>query len=409
MLSQRTDEGYRMETLVGYSAIASVRGLWDQWVNHPNAHFDFFSVVAASRPSVVDPVAMVLYRGGKPVALAAGRLEKNVLPVSFGYLKLFRSRLLQYTIVYGGMMGEWEDRGSAVFIVHLMDWMRRERVDAVHLAATPREHPVFQAALRLVPAYSRDVRLNDNPHWSAEVSGTGEWFQKKINSKHLSQFRGKERKLAAFADGNIRIQDFRNRDDVSDFCRDAEIISQATYLRGLGEGFQDNPEMRNRVNLAADKGWLCGHILYVNEKPSAFWLGTLFREVLYLDYTGYLPELNAFSPGRILLVKMIESLCGRETVRSVDFGFGDAEYKRRYGDTCWKESDLYLFKKTPTLLAGNLARKSVKMLRISSERALSRFGLLARVKKRWRKAAVNSAPEAPSPQPSLFHSLERNP
>ncbi len=380
-------EDYRVQALVGSKSLETIRDHWRQWENHPNANFDFFSTVVESRPSVVNPVAIVLFHKDIPVALAAGRLEKVLSPTSFGYLKVFRSAMLQFTIVYGGLMGAWDEKGSAAFIQYMRRWMKNDRIDAIHLAATHKDHPVYQAALRFVPFFLRDILMKDNLHWSADMTDTTELFKNKINTKHRSQFRNKERKLAQFSGGDIRIKMYQTPGDVATFCADAEKISQATYLRGLGEGFIDNQEMRNRLGLSALNGWMRGHVLYANEKPCAFWLGTLYQEVFYLDYTGFNSDLNHYSPGRILFVKMIEEICSANKLRSIDFGFGDAEYKRRYGDRNWKESDLYLFNRTPTMLVTNLSRKSITLLRVAAEKTLKRFDLLASVKKRWRNSA----------------------
>ncbi len=380
-------EDYRVETLVGPKPLESIRDLWGQWENHPNANFDFFATVVDSRPAVVNPVAMVLFIKDVPVALAVGRLEKVLLPTTFGYLKVFHSALLQYTIIYGGLMGIWDPIGSVVFIQHLQKWMKQGQIDATHFGAMQQDHPVYQAALGNVPFLFRATLLKDNLHWWAELEDSADLFKNRISKKHRSQFRNKERKLAQFSGGDIEIKMFQKPEDVSRFCKAAEEISQATYLRGLGEGFCDTKEMRSRLDLGARNGWMRGYVLFANEKPRAFWLGTLYQEVYYLDYTGFNSDLNHFSPGRILFIKMIEDLYVTNTLRSIDFGFGDAEYKQRFGDRNWKESDLYIFNKTPVMLLTNIFRKLLTGLRMVAEKTLKQFNLLALIKKRWRHSA----------------------
>ncbi len=380
-------DAYRIETLQGFPSLEAIRERWQQWQYHPNSDFDFFSTIVKSRPSVVAPVAMVLYKKDAPVALAVGRMENVILPTSFGYLKVFSSTLRQYTIVYGGLMGRWDDAGASVLIQYLRTWMKQQKIDVAHLAATEHEHPVYKAALRNVPFYFREILLKNNLHWTADLKDAKDKFQNKINTKHRSQFRNKEKQLAKFSGGDIRIKKFQNPGDTTAFCLDAEKISQTTYLRGLGEGFYDTPEMRSRLELSARNGWMHGHVLYANEKPCAFWLGTLYQKVFYLDYTGFNSDLNHFSPGRILFVKMIEELCESHELHSIDFGFGDAEYKQRYGDRNWMESDLYLFNRTPAMLLINLARKAIDVARLAAEGTLKRFNLLTLVKKKWRHSA----------------------
>ncbi len=376
-------EEYRVESLVGSKSLGSIRDLWQLWQAHPNADVDFFESVVESRPSVVNPMAIVLYFKEAPVAMAVGRLEKFILPATFGYLKIFNSELLQFTIVYGGLMGTWDEQGSATFVNYLRKWMQRDRVDAVYLAAMQCEQPVYRAAVRGVPFFLRHTPVKDNFHWWAELAETPELLKSKINKAD----RKKERKLAQHSGGEIELKIFQKPEDVPEFCSAAEKIIQTTYLRGLGVGFCDNEEMRKRLGVTSRKGWMNGFILYANNQPCAFQLGTLYQSVLYLDYTGFKSDLYPYSPGRILFIKMVDHLCRTQAVRGIDFGFGDAEFKRRYADRSWKESDLYLFNQTPTLLMANLVRNSVALFRGIAEKMLRHFDLHDQVKKWWRRSA----------------------
>lgn len=383
-------EEYRVEALAGSKSLESIRDLWQQWQIHPNADVDFFASVVESRPSVVNPMAMVLFFKGTPVALAVGRLENFILPATFGYLKIFNSALLQFSIVYGGLMGAWDEKGAAAFVNYLRKWMKQDRVDAIYLAAMHCEHPVYQAAVRGAPFFLRHTPIKDNFHWWAELAETPELFKSKINKAD----RKKERKLAQHSGGEIGFKMFQIPEDVPEFCSTAEKISQTTYLRGLGAGFCDNAEMRNRLGVTSRKGWMKGFILYANNQPCAFQLGTLYQSVLYLDYTGFKSDLHPYSPGRILFIKMVDQLCSTHAVRGIDFGFGDAEFKRRYADRSWKESDLYLFNQTPTLLMANLVRNSVTLFRGIAEKALRRFDFHDQVKKWWRHSAEKTGRSA---------------
>jgi hypothetical protein len=387
MMVQSQPEGYRIKELVGRDTMESVRPLWEQWQTHPYVDFDFFSTIVNNRQDVVNPVALVLFNNDIPVAMAVGRIEKVPLPIRLGYLKVSRRALLQLTIVYDGLMGKWDDPGATVFVRYLRQMMRRDHIDAVHLAAMRSSNPVYKTAYRQVPFFLLDTPQKNNLHWWADLPETFEVYQKKINSKHRTQLRSKERKFAEHCGGTIQVKIFHTPQEVSLFCTIAEKIAQATYLRGLGEGFYDNPEMRKRLDLEARKGWMQGFVLYANENPCAFWLGIRYNHVFYLEYTGFDSDLKDYAPGQILFIKMIESLCTAGGIRSIDFGFGDATYKQRYGDRNWEESDLYLFNNTPSMFLTNLARKSATLARFSIEKILKRFDLFARIKKRWRLSA----------------------
>ena len=110
----------------------------------------------------------------------------------------------------------------------------------------------------------------------------------------------------------------------------------------MGAGFNDSELTRRTLSLLATKGLLRSYFLYVNEKPCAYWIGTLYGNVFHLDYTAYDPAFQKNEPGTVLFMKMIDDLC-RLKVKEIDFGFGDALYKNRYGDESWEESSVYIF------------------------------------------------------------------
>jgi hypothetical protein len=88
---------------------------------------------------------------------------------------------------------------------------------------------------------------------------------------------------------------------------------------------------------------------------------------------------------------MIEALCSEGGINGSDFGFGDAEYKQRFGNRNWEESDLYIFNNTPVMVMANLAHKSVSLVLGTAEKTLKRYDLFSRIKNRWRLAARKSS------------------
>jgi hypothetical protein len=391
MRAQSHNDKCNIQEHVGLDMIEPLRSVWEQWQRHPNADFDFYSTVVKSRPNVVSPVAFAVFDDDAPVALAACRLENAKLPLSFGYLEAPGIRMRQLTVVYGGIMGTWDEFTAKGFLDHLREWMRRDRVDAVHFTAMRHDHPIYDAVQRFTPPLLRNFVLKNNPHWWTDVSGDEGTGAIKMKGRHRTQLRNKERKLSDFCGGDIMAKGFQTYEEVASFCTDAEKIARTTYLRGLGRGFYDNEEMRSRLNLAAQRGWMRGYILYANEKPCAFWLGTMYKAVLYLDYTGYDSELKDFTPGHILFLKMIEHLRAAEEIHGIDFGFGDADYKKRFGDRNWEESDLYLFNSTPAMVMANLALHGTEFIRSAAEKTAKRLSLFASIKKQWRLSAKKSA------------------
>ena len=93
---------------------------------------------------------------------------------------------------------------------------------------------------------------------------------------------------------------------------------------GPGAGFIKNTENSLRLELMAKKGWLLAYFLYVSDQPVAYWIGTLYRNRLTLNFTGFNPEFGKYEPGTLLLDHMIKDLrSSYPQVKDMDYGFGE--------------------------------------------------------------------------------------
>jgi CelD/BcsL family acetyltransferase involved in cellulose biosynthesis len=85
------------------------------------------------------------------------------------------------------------------------------------------------------------------------------------------------------------------------------------------------------------------------------------------------------------MLRMIEDLCADPTVEVLDFGFGDAEYKRRLGDFSTREEDVLVYAPTARSVRINLTRTAL-LLAIGGMRRLAGASALGgAVKRRWRR------------------------
>ena len=109
--------------------------------------------------------------------------------------------------------------------------------------------------------------------------------------------------------------------------RDAEELARRSYQRGLGVGFTSSPQMRQRLEFEAAKGWLRGYVLYFEEKACAFWIGSLYQGTFYSDFIGYDADYAKFSPGLYLVINALEELSDPTTKNPI--GFGSRRRRRR--------------------------------------------------------------------------------
>jgi CelD/BcsL family acetyltransferase involved in cellulose biosynthesis len=143
-------------------------------------------------------------------------------------------------------------------------------------------------------------------------------------------------------------------------------------------------EHKRRMIQAAEKGWLRAYILYINEKPAAFWILTRYKKKCLSNFLGFDAQYAKYSPGMVLFARLMEDLCRETDLEKIDFGSGDAVYKKRFGDNGWLEADIMIFSPTFYGLKLNLMRTIVIGFSLILEILVARLGLLNRVKKIWR-------------------------
>ena len=157
----------------------------------------------------------------------------------------------------------------------------------------------------------------------------------------------------------LRVDRLHAPDDFERINRDLVRVAELAYQRGLGAGFADTRERRRLTKLSLERGWFYAWVLYDEETPVAFWQGNVYAHLSLRALPGYDPAYRRDRVGIYLLMRVIEDLCRIPEIDILDFGFGDADYKRHFSDEAWSESDLVVFAAKPRPLAINATRTAV--------------------------------------------------
>ena len=158
-------------------------------------------------------------------------------------------------------------------------------------------------------------------------------------------------------------------------------------------GFVDSPETRERLQLMAEKDWLRGYVLYVSDRPCAFWVGALHQGTFSSDYLGFDSEFAKHSVGTYLVTKVIERFCnGSEgQVACVDFEPGYSQYKEGLANQKWQEVSTYIFAPSLRGISLNLVRTLTVGTDHWLKNILRRTSLLQKIKKQWRTYAAEKS------------------
>jgi CelD/BcsL family acetyltransferase involved in cellulose biosynthesis len=209
-----------------------------------------------------------------------------------------------------------------------------------------------------------------------------------LASKTRYKLNAKRKKLEEDFPGKVIFKTYKEPDDISRACKDIESVAEKTYHRGLGVGFKDNLENRQRFMLFSKDGLLRIYLIYIDGQPVAYWVATLNnRNEIYLDFTGFDPNLKKYELGTMLFLHMLkDSIEG--SVKLLDFGSGEAEYKERFGNSQIQEADYYLFSFSIKVLFINISHVISKTSENMIKKIIGDHKILKLIKSKWRSSVI---------------------
>ncbi|HZQ82818.1 MAG TPA: GNAT family N-acetyltransferase, partial [Gaiellaceae bacterium] len=172
---------------------------------------------------------------------------------------------------------------------------------------------------------------------------------------------------------------------------DLERVARVTYQRALGAGFADTLEQRALARLGLERGWIRAYVLYRGASPVAYWQCATYRGTLFLLRTGFDAGYARQRPGIYLLMRVLEDAIADPSLSVVDFGPGDAPYKRHFSNDSHLEREETVFAPTWRGLRTNAVRAPVLGAARLARRGLDASQLTERVRSRWR-ARLRSRP-----------------
>jgi hypothetical protein len=391
----RSFEGREVRIIRSEPELEALHEAWMTWPGQRDSDIDFYLMIVRSYPEVVRPHVVALYRDGQPESILVGRLEQKQLRFGIGYLPGIALSARCLTFVYGPIHGDSSAQSTELLLGSVIGSLRQGEADAALLEFVPVDTALYQLAVSMPGFFARDCFPALQGHASLTVPGDIEEVYRRMSRERRKHTRASVKKLESYPAGRPRIVCYRQASELDELFRHVEEIAQRTYQRGLGVGFEDSPRVRQRLELGAQKGWLRAYLLFLGERPCAFWIGMLYRGTFVSEYMGYDPEFRQYSPGMVLIMRVLEQFCSRsdaDTIRELDFGLGRAEYKTALCSRSWQEGCVYIFSPTPRGLALKLLRTATRLAEESARRMLKTSSLFPRLKRAWRDQLARRAP-----------------
>jgi hypothetical protein len=367
--------------------VEALRQTWERLSpTHPTGDIDYLVTLVRTRPGVIRPHVVVAEKEGQPTSLAVGRVEDRGLPVKLGYKTVYEPRVRCLTIAPGGFVGgNGED--EQLILAELLAALARKEADVARLRLLRVGSPMHVLATTRTSALRRAHLSWPTAHWRARMPDTFAEFLQARSSKTRANVHRYSRRLERDYGDRLSLRAFRRPAEMDELFRETEAVYTKTYQHGLGVGFSDTDTDRQLTELALERGWFRGYVLRIDGEPVAFWHGLAYDRVFYTGATGYDPAHRDLRLGTYVLARMVESLCD-DDVDWIDYGYGDAEYKRHFGDESWLEEDVLLFSRRARPLGVNLLRTAITGAGTAARMGLEKSRVLPRMRRVWRRRAA---------------------
>ena len=96
----------------------------------------------------------------------------------------------------------------------------------------------------------------------------------------------------------------------------------------------------------ASRGLLRAYLLFLDGTPVTYVLGYRFHDIYHYSDIGFDEAYGKYSPGCVLLYRIIEDLANNTETRLINFGIGDSEYKRQFANDSVCDNSMIVLRNT---------------------------------------------------------------
>ena len=323
-----------------------LRPAWEalRW-GREEAAYPYYVTRVQTRPGVAGPFAAVISGAAGPVGGLAGRIESRRLATPIGYRNVYAPTVEALEVVDGGLVAE--DAAAREALVGVVaDALARPGIDLVSLPALELGSPLATALGSLGGPLGHQPLIAPWTHRRLVLPASFDEFLASRSSKTRYGTRRDAKRFEAEFGDRIAVATLRASGDLEPLVRDLDQVAQTTYQRRLGAGFADTPEQRALARIGLAEGWVRASVLYLDAKPIAYWLCSVYDRTVLLRTGGYDPAYEQHAVGIYLLMHVIDGACADPGLDVLDFGPGDAAYKRQFSNESRQESNIVLFAPT---------------------------------------------------------------
>jgi hypothetical protein len=391
-MHSKKDPAVQCYTVSNLREMETLRPYWDAWSGSRDTDFDLFSArIRALGPSA-RPHIIVATRNSVPEALLVGFWENRSLPVRVGFAVVYTATAEVLEFLPNGIRGNRSEEIFQALIQSADDALEQGEADVVWWRNVEVKSLFHDCVSRSVPLLFSDCSGWRETHWLMQFPEGAKGMFARLNRKQRSKMARKYKRFKTYFTGRMEVRCFTREDELEEAMAAMEAIADKSDKRLMGFGFFQSETAKATTRVMAAKGWLRIFVLYVAGCPVAFWMGSIYEGCLKADNVGYDAAWRKFSPGTFLFLEILENLREQE-IETVDFGHGDMQFKRSFGESAREESTIEVYAPTLRGIRLNLlfatARRSTTIIqRISSLRTARRALWKHSVNRRRRRHAI---------------------
>jgi hypothetical protein len=375
---------YTTEIYKSSNRLDEIRAYWQEVQWHPGADYEFYKLLLKNRDTIISPYVIAAKNNGELNALLVCRIDEVMQPIRLGYITICKIPIRRIVVMDGGFMGERNEDVLYSLLACVKNSLSAEGLSLILLENVKAGSVVEDTARRIFGTRMLPDRQDGSLHWLMRLPSTWNEFLKNRSRKHrywlnrLSVILDREYK------GKWNISCYSSENEAIEFANYAEVVARKTYHRTLGVGFKRNAESIQRLKMEANRKYLKGYVLFIDNEPKAFWYCFKYARTLYTAATGYDPCFRKYELGTILLMHVFKENCGAD-IDMVDFGLGDAGYKQRFGSEHFFENSYFIF---PCGVSGFALYSFLRVLMYTNYAAKNlsdKLRITSKVKTFWRK------------------------
>ncbi len=320
----------RPEFYEGPEFSREVKEYWGKWCKHPNLDLSWVCKFSRVNSRIQRLLAFTAEDTQGIQGMLIGRVESGPWPLRFGYLRFPFPAFLQLIIPYPGHIGPQNKKVEEVLVKGLLNFLQSSPCDLVLFSPQP-EGSLLIREMRKHFHFVSQFHQEPQPIWRGPLFDDFSLLLKSRSKNHRRNLKRYGKMIEQELGESLRVVSLKDEKNWEEFFNNVEHVARFTYQRGLGAGFQRDQIQEAMYRHYFNMGGLRAFMLMAGDEPIAFWIGLLYGDGFYTWATGFNPRMGKLRPGHYLLRYVLEHLAEEPcSPKWVDFGFGDAQYKRSW-------------------------------------------------------------------------------